>query len=71
MKSILRLPDVKGRTALSTSEIYRRMEAGTFPRPVPLGTRARGWLAEEVDAWVAGLMAQRDAAAQSGSGKAA
>ena len=50
---ILRLPAVKARTGLSRSTIYQRVREGTFPRPVNLGKRAVGWLASEVDAWLA------------------
>ena len=50
---ILRLPAVKARTGLSRSTIYQRVREGTFPQPINLGKRAVGWLASEVDAWLA------------------
>lgn len=50
--TILRLPDVKARTGLSRSTIYLRIAAGTFPRPVPLGGRAVGWLESEIQNWI-------------------
>ena len=52
---ILRLPAVKVRTGLSRSTIYARIREGEsdFPKPVNLGKRAVGWLASEVDAWLA------------------
>ena len=52
---ILRLPAVKARTGLSRSTIYQRIREGKgdFPKPVNLGKRAVGWLASEVDAWLA------------------
>lgn len=34
----------------------------TFPKPIPLGARARGFLLEEIDAWLAARAAERDAA---------
>lgn len=49
---ILRLPTVKARTGLSRSTIYLRIAAGTFPRPIPLGGRAVGWLESEVEGWL-------------------
>lgn len=49
---MLRLPEVVRRTALSRSQIYRLIELGTFPRQVPLGERAAGWIEEEVDGWL-------------------
>lgn len=51
--SIIRLPAVKALTGLSRSTIYQRVAAGNFPKPVNLGARAVGWLASEVDAWLA------------------
>lgn len=47
--TILRLPSVIARTGLSRSSIYLRMSEGTFPKSVPLGARAIGWVEEEVD----------------------
>jgi len=49
---MLRLPEVVNRTALSRSQIYRLIVLGTFPRQVPLGERAAGWVEEEVDGWL-------------------
>lgn len=57
---LIRLPTVKGRTGLSRSEIYRRIAAGTFPRPVKLGERASAWVESEIDAWAAAHIAARD-----------
>ena len=50
--TLIKLPTVKQRTTLSTSEIYRRIEAGTFPAQVRLGAKAVAWLEHEVDAWI-------------------
>lgn len=49
---MLRLPEVLNRTGLSRSTLYLRINEGTFPKPVPLGGRAVGWPADEVDGWV-------------------
>ena len=49
---ILRLPDVLARTGLSRSTIYVRVANGTFPKPVPLGARAVGWIESDVDTWI-------------------
>jgi prophage regulatory protein len=56
-----RLAKVKARTGLSRSEIYRRIAAGDFPRPVKLGERASAWESGEIDRYIAGLIAARDA----------
>jgi prophage regulatory protein len=57
---ILRLPRVEDKTGLKHAEIYDRMREGDFPRPIPLGARARGWLEAEVDDWIRLQMAKRD-----------
>jgi predicted DNA-binding transcriptional regulator AlpA len=38
------------------------MRAGTFPKPVPLSTKARGWLVSEIEQWIEERKAARDAA---------
>lgn len=50
--TILRLPQVKGRTGLSRSSIYAGAKAGTFPTPIKLGERAVGWTASSIDSWL-------------------
>ena len=50
--TILRLPAVKSRTGLSRSSIYLRISEGTFPKQVNLGSRAVGWLEEEIQEWI-------------------
>lgn len=55
---ILRLPAVEARVGLSRATIYRRVAAGDFPRPVPLGGKAVGWRLSAILQW----MAERGAA---------
>ena len=50
--SILRRPEVEARTGLSRSTIYLKVSQGSFPKPINLGPRAVGWVAEEVDDWL-------------------
>lgn len=50
--TILRLPQVKGRTGLGRSSIYAAAKAGTFPAPIKLGERAVGWTASSIDTWM-------------------
>ena len=50
--TILRIPAVKLRTALSRSSIYKLVAAGKFPRPIRLGPRSVGWIEAEVDEWL-------------------
>lgn len=56
--TLIKLPTVKGRTTLSTSEIYRRIEAGTFPKQIKLGAKAVAWLEHEVNAWIDARVAE-------------
>lgn len=61
MHSLIRLPEVKARTALSRSTIYKRVADGSFPPPIKLGERAVGWIEAEVEAWLAEkIKASRD-----------
>lgn len=60
--SLIRLPEVKARTGLSRSEIYRRIQNSTFPANVKIGPRASAWVAEEIDQWIADQVTARDTA---------
>jgi prophage regulatory protein len=51
--SILRRKQVQARTGLARSTMYQQIQDGTFPRPIPLGPRAVGWLESEVCNWIA------------------
>jgi prophage regulatory protein len=62
-REIQRLADVKRRTGLPTSTIYKLISDGEFPRQVPIGCRTVGWLADEIDTWIASRVAKRDQAA--------
>lgn len=48
-----RRKQVEAQTGLSRSTLYDYIREGRFPAPVRIGTRAVGWLASEVDAWIA------------------
>jgi prophage regulatory protein len=60
---ILRRPQVEAETGLTRSGIYARINPSspgydaTFPKPVNLGGRAVGWVAEEVRQWIEGRIA--------------
>jgi prophage regulatory protein len=56
---LIRLNQVKTRTGLSRSEIYRRVRSGNFPAPVKLGPQTTAWCAHEVTAWVQERLAER------------
>jgi prophage regulatory protein len=59
-RRILRLPDVEVLTSRKRTAIYDDMAAGTFPKPIPLGGRAVGWLEDEIIAWMKARTAERD-----------
>ena len=56
---LVRLPQVLERVPLSTSTIYRRMKAGTFPQCVPIGDNSVAWYESDIDAWMADPAAWR------------
>lgn len=49
---VLRLPDVISKTGVSRSTIYSMMDAGSFPKSIPLGGHSIGWLEADVDSWI-------------------
>lgn len=52
VRDLIRIRQVRARTGLSTTAIYRRMSEGTFPRPIPLGGKCVAWIDTEVSAWI-------------------
>jgi prophage regulatory protein len=56
---LLRLRDVKQKTGLGTSTIYRRIADGTFPVPRSLGPNTVRWLQSEIDTWIEALPPSR------------
>jgi prophage regulatory protein len=61
LRRILRIAEVVAVTGKAESSIYEDMAAGKFPRPVPIGPRAVGWLEDEIAEWQARQIAVRDA----------
>ena len=51
--AILRRPQVEQRTGLSRSTLYQYIKEGNFPKPLPRGPRAVGWLESDVSDWIA------------------
>lgn len=60
-KRVLRLEEVMDYVGLRRVTIYEKMARGEFPKPIPLGRRARGWLLEEVQEWIEEQKKLRDA----------
>jgi prophage regulatory protein len=57
---ILRLKQVCDITGLGRSSVYARISEGIFPKQFPLGGRACGFLASEIEAWVHQVAASRN-----------
>tara|TARA_R110001583_G_scaffold192781_1_gene359763 strand:- start:14 stop:208 length:195 start_codon:yes stop_codon:yes gene_type:complete len=57
---ILRLKDVISYTGLARSTIYKYIDAGSFPKPVPLGGRCVGWVESEIQGWITERIERRD-----------
>jgi prophage regulatory protein len=53
-EALLSIADVCRRVRLGKSAIYVRIKAGSFPRPLDLGTTVR-WRESDIDAWIAAL----------------
>lgn len=49
---ILRLNAVLDRTGLTRSTLYRKVQAGTFPKQVKIAARCAGWRESAVDEWM-------------------
>jgi prophage regulatory protein len=62
-KGVAREPQRYELTGVPTSTWYELQAKGLAPKPLPLGPRSRGWLIEELLAWVEARRAERDKAA--------
>jgi len=47
----LRINSVLDRTGLSRATLYRKIQAGTFPRQIRISDRCCGWRESEVIEW--------------------
>lgn len=50
---LLRLPQVREKTGISTTQVYRLVKRGKFPAPFKLSERVTVWNEAEIDAWLA------------------
>lgn len=62
MYKVLRLRDVKDKTGLAKSTVYKKIGEGEFPKQFSLGGKAVGWLESDIDKWIRGrvLIAAND-----------
>ena len=52
---ILRIKTVLERTGLTRSTLYRKMDAGTFPKNTRISTRCMGWRESVIAEWLRNL----------------
>ncbi|WLR94213.1 helix-turn-helix transcriptional regulator [Shinella zoogloeoides] len=55
IETLLRLRDVMKVTTLGSTTIYRKMDAGEFPRPLNLGGNVVRWKMSDVQRWISAL----------------
>jgi prophage regulatory protein len=60
--SLVRLPEVRSRTGMSTATIYRKMDLGQFPAKIVLSANIVAWYESDINAWVADPMGWQTAA---------
>lgn len=51
-RKFLRLPSVIEKVGLSRSQIYKLIQAGSFPEPVKIGPKISVWLEENLEEWM-------------------
>lgn len=56
--NIIRLPEVRRRTGLCRTTVYRKIADGTFPKQFKISTNCAGWYESEINAWVASPKAE-------------
>jgi len=60
MNKLLKFADVRQRTQRSRSSIYEDMAAGSFPKPIKIGSRAVAWIETDIDDWITERIAERE-----------
>ncbi len=58
---LLRIGEVSDKTGLPISGIYSAITESRFPAPVKISHRCSAWPEQEVDAWIAERIVERDA----------
>ncbi|MCL1861917.1 MAG: AlpA family phage regulatory protein [Proteobacteria bacterium] len=66
---ILAIESVEQRTSLKRTAIYELIGQGSFPRPIPLTDRRKGWDTREVDKWIEDRKLLRDCDESSSTGQ--
>ena len=58
VRKFIRLKQVRELVALSRTTLYEKIKRGEFPKSYPLGARAKGFLASDIDDWITSQMAK-------------
>ena len=61
--SFVRIGEVEERTQMHRATIYRKVRAGTFPKPVRLSVNCSAWYATDIARWFADPAAWQSEAA--------
>jgi len=56
---ILSNKEVRSRIPYSSVQIWRKENAGEFPRRVKLGANRVGWIESEIENWIASKIGER------------
>lgn len=68
-QKLLSTKSVIDMTSLSRATLWRKVQAGEFPKPISISTSRVAFLADEVEKWIANLVnAQRGDSAKYGRG---
>jgi len=54
------MSEVLDRICLSKTHLYRKINAGQVPRPVPLGPQKVAFVESEIEAWMSARLHARD-----------
>lgn len=60
LEHILRRNEMKAATGYCIARIYQLIAEGRFPKPIPLGDRAVGWLESDIVNWQQARIAERN-----------
>lgn len=70
---VIKLPEMSKRIGYARASIYAKLDPKNtqydplMPRPISLGGRAVGWIEAEVEEWLQGRIALRNAAVKGGA----
>ncbi len=58
---LLPIRSVMEKTSLSRAQLKRMVNAGTFPAPVRITPRRKGWIEDLIDQWIMSIAASVNA----------